>query len=204
VVIVTVGGSATTDGGSGALEALDAAGVDPAIEVLCDVHTPFEDAARVFGPQKGADPDTVERLTRRLHELAQDAPRDPRGEPMTGAAGGLAGGLWAHRGARLVLGAGYVLDAVDFDERARESRFVVTGEGRLDAQSLDGKLCGEVAARCRRLDVPCHAVVGQNDLERSEQETVELDRVIEATTPEELEAAGRALATPERGMPPSS
>jgi glycerate kinase len=196
-VIVTVGGSATTDGGGGALEALAAAGVDPGIEVLCDVRTPFEDAARVFAPQKGADEDTVERLTRRLHQLAQDASRDPRGEPMTGAAGGLAGGLWAHRGARLVLGAGYVLDAVGFDERARESCFVVTGEGRLDAQSLDGKVCGEVAARCRRRDVPCHAIVGQNALERSEQRKVELASVTEATTLEELEAAGRRLVSPE-------
>ena len=194
-VIVTVGGSATTDGGAGALEAIDAAGVDPGIEVLCDVRTPFEDAARVFGPQKGADPDTVERLTRRLHQLAQDAPRDPRGEPMTGAAGGLAGGLWGYRGARLVLGAGYVLDAVGFDERAREARFVVTGEGRVDAQSLDGKVCGEVAARCRRLDVPCHVIVGENALERSEERTVELAGVTEATTLEELEAAGGRLAS---------
>ncbi len=196
-VIVTVGGSATTDGGSGALEALDAAAVDPDIEVLCDVRTPFEEAARIFGPQKGADPDTVERLTRRLHQLAQEAPRDPRGNPMTGAAGGLAGGLWAHRGARLVPGAGYVLDAVGFDERARESRLVVTGEGRLDAQSLDGKVCGEVAARCRRRGVPCHAIVGQNALERSEERTVELAGVTEATTLEELEAAGRRLVSPE-------
>jgi glycerate kinase len=196
-VIVTVGGSATTDGGTGALEALEEAGVDPDIEVLCDVRTPFEDAARVFGPQKGADPDTVERLTRRLHQLAHDAPRDPRGNSMTGAAGGLAGSLWAHRGARLVSGIGYVLDAVGFDERARESRLVVTGEGRLDAQSLDGKVCGEVAARCRRLGVPCHAVVGQNALERSEERNVELAGVTEATTLEELEAAGRGLVSPE-------
>jgi len=194
-VILTVGGSASTDGGSCALEALEAAGVDPDIEVLCDVRTPFEDAARVFAPQKGADPDTIERLTGRLHQLAQDAPRDPRGEPMTGAAGGLAGGLWAHRGARLVLGAGYMLDAVGFDARARESGFVVTGEGRLDAQSLDGKVCGEVATRCLHRGLPCHALVGQNALERSEQLTVELASVDEATTLEELEAAGRRLVS---------
>jgi glycerate kinase len=196
-VIVSVGGSATTDGGSGALEALAAAGVDPDIEVLCDVRTPFEDAARVFGPQKGADPDTVERLTQRLHSLAQDAPRDPRGEPMTGAAGGLAGGLWAHRGARLRLGASYVLDAVGFDDRAQESCFVVTGEGRLDAQSLDGKVCGEVAARCRDRRVPCHAIVGENALERGEGQAVELASVSEATTLEELEAAARRLVRPD-------
>ena len=192
-VIVTVGGSATTDGASGALEALREAGVDPDIEVLCDVRTPFEDAARVFGPQKGADPETVERLTERLHRLAEEAPRDPRGKPMTGAAGGLAGGLWAHRGARLVPGAAYVLDAVGFDDRAGESGFVVTGEGRLDAQSLDGKVCGEVAARCREHGVPCHAIVGSNALERSEQSGAALVSVTEATTLDELEAAGRRL-----------
>ncbi|MDP8943130.1 MAG: glycerate kinase, partial [Actinomycetota bacterium] len=105
--------------------------------------------------------------------------------------------LWAHRGARLVPGAGYVLDAVGFDDRARESGFVVTGEGCLDAQSLDGKVCGEVATRCRRRGVPCHAIVGQNALERSEEQTAELASVTEATTLEELEAAGRRLVSSE-------
>ena len=100
-VVVTVGGSATTDGGAGALAALDDAGVEIDLEVVCDVRTPFEDAPRVFAPQKGADAKTVERLERRLAELAAGWPRDPRGEPMTGCAGGLSGGLWAARGARL-------------------------------------------------------------------------------------------------------
>lgn len=90
-----------------------------------------------------------------------------------------------------------MLDAVGFDERARDSSFVVTGEGRLDAQSLEGKVCGEVAVRCRRLGVPCHAVVGQNALERSEARNVELAGVTETTTLEELEAAGRGLVSPE-------
>ena len=91
-VIVTVGGSATTDGGAGALDALADAGVSPDMDVLCDVRTPFEDAARVFGPQKGADPALVRKLSGRLDELARSFRRDPRGEPMTGAAGGLSGG----------------------------------------------------------------------------------------------------------------
>src|SRR5204862_262864 len=60
-VLVAVGGSATTDGGAGAIEALDAAGVDVPITVLCDVRTVWEDAPRVFGPQKGADARTVRR-----------------------------------------------------------------------------------------------------------------------------------------------
>ena len=128
--------------------------------VLCDVRTPFEDAARVFAPQKGADPDQVRRLTARLHALGRRWARDPRGVPMTGAAGGLSGGLWAVLGADLVPGAAFVLDAVGFDARMRAARAVVTGEGRLDSQSLAGKLVSEVATRARQAGVPCHAIVG--------------------------------------------
>jgi glycerate 2-kinase len=192
-VIVTVGGSATMDGGAGALEALEEAGVDVELEVLCDVRTPWEDAPRVFGPQKGADPETVARLERRLEELAEDAPRDPRGEPMTGAAGALSGGLWAYRGGRLHPGAAYVLDAIGFDERMRDSAFVVTGEGRLDDQTLQGKIVGELATRCRQAGVTCHAVVGKNSLEPFKARILDLASVTEATTLAELERAGRAL-----------
>jgi glycerate kinase len=193
-VVVTVGGSATTDGGAGALEALEEAGSDPELEELCDVRTPYEDAARVFAPQKGADPEMVERLTRRLNELAEAAPRDPRGEPMTGAAGGRSGGLWAHRGAVLRPGAAYVLDTIGFDERMRAAAFVVTGEGRLDEQTLEGKIVGEVATRCRQRGVGCHAVVGRNALDPFRERILALESVTEAGTLEDLEAAGRALA----------
>ena len=194
-VILTVGGSATSDGAAGALEALDEAEVDPRIEVLCDVRTAFEDAARVFGPQKGADEETVTRLEGRLEELAEAAPRDPRGEPMTGAAGGLSGGLWAYRDARLLPGAAYVLDALGFDERMRAAAFVVTGEGRLDEQTLQGKICGEVATRCRQHGVACHAIVGEDSLDPFQERILALQSVTEATTIEELEAAGRALVS---------
>jgi glycerate kinase len=193
-VLVTVGGSATTDGGAGALEALEEEGTEVKIEVLCDVRTPWEDAPRVYGPQKGADPAAVAELERRLDELADAAPRDPRGEPMTGAAGGLSGGLWAHRGAVLRPGAAYVLDAVGFDSRMRESSYVVTGEGRLDEQTLQGKVVGEVATRCRQGGVTCHAVVGEDALEPFQARILDLASVREATTLAELEAAGRALA----------
>jgi glycerate kinase len=192
-VLVTVGGSATTDGGAGALEALEEAGVRVELDVLVDVRTPFEQAARVFGPQKGADPPLVDRLERRLHDLASRLRRDPRGEPMTGAAGGLSGGLWAQHGARLVPGAAYVLDAIGFDAQMRAAAFVVTGEGRLDEQTLQGKIVGEVATRCRQGGVACHAVVGSNTLEPFQERVLDLASVTEATTLDELEQAGRAL-----------
>jgi len=193
-VLVSVGGSATSDGGAGALEALDEAGVEPALEVLCDVRTPWELAPGLFAPQKGADHATVARLERRLDELAQRAPRDPRGVPMTGAAGGLSGGLYAFRGARLLAGGPYVLDAVGFDEHMREAAYVVTGEGRLDEQTLQGKVVGELATRCRQSGVTCHAVVGKNELEPFKERILDLASVREAGTPRQLAAAGRELA----------
>ena len=192
-VIVTVGGSATTDGGAGAVEALDEAGVQVELDVLADVRTPFEQAARVFGPQKGADPSMVKRLERRLHRQADGYRRDPRGERMTGAAGGLSGGLWAQHGARLVPGAAYVLDAIGFDGRMRSAAFVVTGEGQLDEQTLQGKIVGEVATRCRQGGVACHAVVGRNALEPFQERILDLASVTEASTQDELAEAGRSL-----------
>jgi len=194
-VLVTVGGSATTDGGVGAIRALDDAGASPTREVLCDVNTPFEDAPRVFGPQKGADPATVERLERRLDEVAERAPRDPRGVPMTGAAGGLSGGLWAHRYAELHPGAAYVLDAIGFNEAMRASAFVVTGEGRLDEQTLAGKVVGEVATRCRQRGVGCHVVCGEDGLSLFDHRLLDLASVTEAGSAKELERAGAGLVS---------
>jgi glycerate kinase len=193
-VIVCVGGSATTDGGAGALEILDAAAVKPRLTIVCDVRTPWEDAPRVFGPQKGAGKRTVGRLEKRLDELAAKAPKDPRGVPMTGCAGGLSGGLWAWRGAQLVPGASYVLDALGFDDHMRAARFVVTGEGRLDEQTLEGKLVAEVATRARQGGVACHAVVGQDAMDDFRERIIDLGLVIEAGDEAALEAAGRRLA----------
>ena len=192
-VLVTVGGSATTDGGTGAVRALDEAGVSPKLDVLCDVNTPFEDAPRVFAPQKGADPETVKRLEKRQQQVAEHAPRDPRGVPMTGAAGGLSGGLWAHHGAELQPGAAYVLNAIGFDDAMRAAAFVVTGEGRLDDQTLAGKIVGEVATRCRQGGVTCHVVCGKDSLSLFDHRLLDLASVTEAGTPEELERAGAAL-----------
>ena len=192
-VIVTVGGSATTDGGAGALAALADAGVTVELDVLCDVRTPFEDAARVYGPQKGADAAMVRKLSERLDRLAEGFRRDPRGVPLTGCAGGLSGGLWAQHGARLNDGPAFVLGALGFDERMRAAAFVVTGEGRIDEQTLQGKLVGEVATRCRQTGVPCHGVVGKIDLDPFAQRILDFASLSEATTLEELEEAGRQL-----------
>jgi glycerate kinase len=192
-VVVTVGGSATTDGGAGAVAALEEAGVRPKLEVWCDARNPWETAARIFGPQKGADAGTVKRLERRLERLAGRAPKDPRGVAMTGAAGGLSGGLWAWCDAQLVQGAPAVLNAIGFDAHMRQAAFVVTGEGRLDRQTFQGKAVFEVATRARQGGVACHAIVGDSRLEPFEQRILDLQTVTEATTIAELEAAGQAL-----------
>lgn len=195
-VYLGVGGSATTDGGAGALRAIEEAGGlrGTPLTALCDVRTPFEQAARVFGPQKGASPDQVSRLTRRLNALARHMRRDPRGVPMTGAAGGLSGALWAELGAELVAGASFVLDRLDFQRRMRSARAVITGEGRLDQQSLAGKALSEVATRTRQSGVPCHAIVGQLALGAFGLRILDLQVVLEAGTPRAIRAAGQRLA----------
>jgi glycerate 2-kinase len=195
VVLVAVGGSATTDGGAGALEAIaDHGGLRGArLVVLTDVRVPFERAPAVFGPQKGADPDTVRRLGERLDALVAGWPHDPRGVAMTGAAGGLSGGLWAALDAVLEPGAPWVLDALDFDARMRAARAVITGEGKLDEQTLEGKLVGEIGTRARQAGVPLHAVVGRDALDPFGKRIIDLQRVIEAGDIPALEAAGETL-----------
>jgi glycerate kinase len=190
-VLVAAGGSATTDGGRGAIEAIGAAGGlrGARVTVLCDVRTPFEQAAAVFGPQKGADEAAVARLERRLAAFGL-----PRGVPMTGAAGGLAGGLWAKLGAELVAGAPFVLAALDFDRRMLASRAVIVGEGRLDATSLQGKIAAEIATRARQHGVPAHAIVGICALERFDARILDLQEIIEAGDEVAIERAAASLA----------
>ncbi len=195
-ILVAAGGSATTDGGQGAIEAIEGAGGlrGAKLEVLCDVSLPFERAAEVFAPQKGASPNQVERLTSRLVAMAGALPRDPRGRAMTGAAGGLSGGLWAAFGAHLVPGAAFVLGILGFDRRLEDAAAVITGEGRLDAQSREGKLTGEVARRCRAAEVPLHAIVGQVAIDAEESRLLGLASVAEAGTPGEIAAAAERIA----------
>ena len=194
-ILVAVGGSATTDGGAGAIEAIGAGGGlgTARLVVLCDVDASFEDAPRIFAPQKGADEATVARLEQRLTRFAQTLPKDPRGVRATGCAGGLSGGLWAAFDAELRAGAAAVLDALGADGRMREVQLVVAGEGCLDEQSFGGKIVGELVRRSRMADVPIHAVVGRSKLAEEDWPRVGLQGVRTASTLQEIEAAGRRL-----------
>lgn len=167
-VVVTLGGSATTDGGLGALRALEPLGRLKGLEIVvaCDVETRFVDAAEVFAPQKGATPAQVELLRRRLERLA-DLYMDERGVdvrdlPGSGAAGGLAGGL-ASIGARLESGFALVAEAVQLDDALEHARLVVTGEGYVDEESFHGKVVGGVCERAAREGVPVLIVCGDAD-----------------------------------------
>ncbi|HEX6444321.1 MAG TPA: glycerate kinase [Streptosporangiales bacterium] len=154
-VLVGIGGSATTDGGLGAVEVLapyaplDGGHGHPEVAVACDVTTVFVDAAAVFAPQKGADAAQVALLRVRLETLArryaEEFGVDVRDLPGSGGAGGLGGGL-AALGARLVPGFELIADAVGLADAAASADLVLTGEGKLDAQSLSGKVVGGVAA----------------------------------------------------------
>ena len=113
---------------------------------------------------------------------------------MSGAAGGLAGGLWSKLGAALLAGAPFVLDTLDFDERMLASAAVVVGEGRLDATSLEGKIAAEIATRARQRGVPAHAIVGSCALERFDARILDLQEILEAGDERALERAGETLA----------
>jgi len=161
-VLVAVGGSATSDGGLAAVEAMGWSLQGMEITVACDVETPFLDAARLYGPQKGATDAQVALLTRRL-QLVADQYRtrtgvDVRTIPGAGAAGGLAGGL-AAIGAQLVPGFDAVAEAVGLEQLFDGAALVVTGEGKLDVTSLDGKVVGGVLAWAGDMHVPRVAVI---------------------------------------------
>jgi glycerate 2-kinase len=164
-ILVGVGGSATTDGGRGALEAIEDAGGLTGTEVVvaCDVETRFVQAAEVFGPQKGATPAQIVELRARLAALAVELRArygvDVTALPGGGAAGGLAGGL-AALGARLVPGFGVVAESVGFLDRLAGTDLVISGEGRLDGSSWSGKVVGGVVGAAREARLPVLVVAG--------------------------------------------
>lgn len=169
-IIVCLGGSATTDGGLGALRAIHAPHRLRGVELLvaCDVTTTFVDAAPVFGPQKGASPAQVSMLVGRLERLAQvylqDYGIDVRDIPGSGAAGGLAGALVA-LGGKLMPGFDLVADELDLHDHVAAADLVVTGEGFLDEQSFRGKVVGGVQAIAKRAGKPVCAIVGDAEPE---------------------------------------
>jgi glycerate kinase len=164
-VIVGVGGSATTDGGLAALEVLGWSFGGTPVTVAYDVATRFLDAATVFAPQKGATEAQVSLLTRRLALLADQYEQrtgvDVRELAGAGAAGGLAGGL-AAIGAELEPGFEVVAGAVDLETALDGVELVVTGEGRLDASSFEGKVVGGVVEWATDAGIPhCAVIAGQ-------------------------------------------
>jgi glycerate 2-kinase len=148
-VLVAVGGSAMTDGGLGAVDALGWSLRGARVTVACDTEIPFLEAARTFGPQKGATAAQVALLSRRLERLAgvyqERTGVDVTALTYAGAAGGLAGGL-AALGARLEPGFEVVAGAAKLEAALAGADLVVTGEGRLDHTSLAGKVVGSVLA----------------------------------------------------------
>ncbi|MDE6562159.1 MAG: glycerate kinase [Muribaculaceae bacterium] len=190
-VMLGLGGSATVDGGLGALQAMGL--IEPEaltpkqttqeetdtfikkagkwgikLELLCDVVAPFtgeRGAARVFGPQKGASAEDVEVLEDRLEEIRRKV-KESRGidlneVPGSGAAGGLAGGLMAFAGGRIVKGASVVLDTIGFDDIIDGADLIITGEGSSDRQTLMGKLPFEILQRGKRKGIPVWLVAGR-------------------------------------------
>lgn len=137
---------------------------------MCDIDNPLcgeSGAAAVFAPQKGADAATVRMLDEGLAHLAavieMDLGRSLLTLPGGGAAGGFGAGSVAFLGARLQMGIEAVLDLTDFDRLAADAYLVITGEGRLDSQSLRGKVVVGVARRARALGVPVVALVGSSE-----------------------------------------
>lgn len=158
-IYVGFGGTGTNDGGAGMLEAMEEVGESwhlCSFTALCDVSATFcgpDGATAVYGPQKGVTPEQMPVLEARLLELAGRyrtvLGRDVLTMPGSGAAGGMAGALWAVAGAVLKPGADAVLDILGFEEHLAGASLVVTGEGHLDGQTLQGKLPAVVARRAR-------------------------------------------------------
>jgi glycerate 2-kinase len=157
-LVVALGGVATTDGGAGLREVVRELPVPTT--AVTDVRSPLlgpRGAAHAFAPQKGATPEQVAELERRLASIVELRPFAER--EGAGAAGGLGAALMA-LGAGVERGLALVLDAVGFDERIRDAALVVTGEGAVDATSVEGKVVGGVVERCVRAGVRCVAFGG--------------------------------------------
>ncbi|HEU0195348.1 MAG TPA: glycerate kinase [Gaiellales bacterium] len=189
-IIVGVGGTATTDGGAGLRDALGDLPAGIELVAALDVRNPLlgaDGAAAVYGPQKGATADQVRELEARLEALALPT----AGLPGAGAGGGIGAMLMA-LGAAAASGGALVMEAAGLDRRLAEADRCLTAEGRIDMQTLSGKVVALVAERCRLAGVPCTAVGGA--VERPA--AAALGRIGCVTHRRgDLELAGRELAT---------
>jgi glycerate kinase len=173
-IIVCVGGSATVDGGLGAIRAIGTPARLRGTEfiVACDVRALFGDAARLFGVQKGATPVQIEFLSGRLEQLQQSYLREYGIDVSQliggGAAGGLAGGLSA-LGASLVPGFDVVADEVGLHEHIERCDLVITGEGYLDNESFDGKVVGGVQQLAQQFNKPVVVICGGADVDAQQR-----------------------------------
>lgn len=196
-IILAIGGSATNDGGMGAMSALGFKFLDRfgnvlrgtgeeleknakieiaqgkkliggvEFQVMCDVTNPLlgeNGSSYVFAPQKGANSQCVKKLERGMeiysHAVKEAVGKDFSQKPGAGAAGGMGFALMAFLGAQIKSGIDTVLDLIDFDEKIKSASLVITGEGRMDDQSVCGKVPYGVGMRCRKYNIPCVAVVG--------------------------------------------
>ncbi|HKM07929.1 MAG TPA: glycerate kinase, partial [Sphaerochaeta sp.] len=165
---------------------IDCSGLDKALQnisitTMCDIDNPFygtKGAAYIFGPQKGADAEMVKILDANLESLAKviskDCKLDVQAIPGSGAAGGMGGGMAAFFGSALQMGIETVLDTVNFGKLLETADMVLTGEGKIDSQSLRGKVVIGVARRAKKANVPVLAVVGDisDDVEGAYDEGV--------------------------------
>jgi len=191
-LLVALGGSATVDGGAGLREVLHELPVPT--RVACDVANPLlgeRGAARAFGPQKGASPEQVEELERRL--AAMDELRPAADLPGASAAGGLGAAL-AVLGAELVPGAELVLEAAGFRERIRGAAVVVTGEGAVDRTTVEGKAPGLALRISREEGVRCVVFGGRvlEELAGAEMHALSGDP---ARAADDLAALGEAVGS---------
>lgn len=173
-LIIGLGGSATTDAGAGMMQALHDRNTslrNCRVKVLCDVTNPLygpQGAAYVFAPQKGADPQTVALLDTRLRKIAAESPHPEMAlEQGAGAAGGLGFALMCYLDATLVSGIETVLEYQHFDERLTNADLVITGEGKIDRQTLMNKAPLGVLHHAKKFAVPVAAIAGKIEDEQT-------------------------------------
>lgn len=195
-IYLGLGGTGTNDGGTGLLDAIQDVDLSCChIYALCDVNATFcgpEGASALYGPQKGAGPGQVAMLDERLRVLAGEylrlSGRDVLTMPGSGAAGGIGGAVWAMLGGELIPGAEAVLKILDFDSKLEGVSLVITGEGKMDAQTMQGKLPYTVATRAKALrpDIKVAAFTGRDEIGG---EGCPFDKIVQITpdgTPPEL------------------